>query len=565
MENTLQLKTINELNQYSFLIPAYQRGYRWTVQEVEDLLNDINEFIPKQIENTEEKTWYCLQPIVIKKNEIGSYEVIDGQQRLTTIFLVLHYLNQDFVENRRSKLFNLSYETRNNLPDFLISLENPTTDTSSNIDFYHIFQAYKTIGKWFEDRAINFDKDDFRSKFRFNTKVIWYESFEKDSISVFTRLNIGKISLSNAELVKALFLNSSNFEDTGYKIKQKQIEIANEWDNIERNFQDNKLWYFITGNKKQTNRIEFIFDLMNKDLDKKDTYSTFRFFSNIVSADSRENIEDNWKKVKDYYMRFIEWYQDRELYHKIGFLICINYTNINTLYEKSSKMKKQEFRNYLDEQIKESLSGIDVTLLSYGDSKENMEIKKILLLYNILTMLRNEKDNSLFPFDLYKTDSWDIEHITSVKESIPQKSEAKKDWLSDVIIYIDDGLPNANNLKKRITNCDIDNADEFSKLFEDIVSHFNYHVKTDDEINGLSNLTLLDSNTNRSYKNAIFPIKRKTIIDRDKSGSFIPIGTKNVFLKYFSEYPPKISFWTQDDREKYDSDLRNILSEYMEV
>ncbi|MFJ5672364.1 DUF262 domain-containing protein [Bacillus safensis] len=565
MENTLELKTINELNQYSFFIPAYQRGYRWTKQEIEDLLNDIHEFIPKQIENTEEKTWYCLQPIVIKNTEKESFEVIDGQQRLTTIFLVLHYLNQDFVENRRSKLFELSYETRNNLPDFLQNLEYPKVDIDSNIDFHHIFQAYKTIGEWFETRSVRFDKDDFRSKFRFNTKVIWYESFEKDSISVFTRLNIGKISLSNAELVKALFLNSSNFDDTGYKIKQKQIEIANEWDNIERSFQDNRLWYFITGNKKQTNRIEFIFDLMNKDLDKTDTYSTFRFFSNIVSADNRENIEDNWKKVKDYYMRFIEWYEDRELYHKIGFLICVNYTNINTLYEKSSRMKKQEFRDYLDKQIKESLSGIDISLLSYGDVKDNLEIKKILLLYNILTMLRNEKDSSLFPFDLYKTENWDIEHITSVKESIPQKSEARKDWLDDVNIYIDSELPNANILKERITNCDVNKEEEFNKLFEDIVLHFNHHVKTDDEINGLSNLTLLDSFTNRSYKNAIFPIKRKTIIDRDKSGSFIPIGTKNVFLKYFSEYPPKISFWTQDDREKYDTDLRYILSDYMEV
>ena len=106
---------------------------------------------------------------------------------------------------------------------------------------------------------------------------------------------------------------------------------------------------------------------------------------------------------------------------------------------------------------------------------------------------------------------------------------------------------------------------QINDLFEDIVAHFNYYVKSDDEINGLSNLTLLDSHTNRSYKNAVFPIKRKTIIDRDKSGSFIPIGTKNVFLKYFSEYPPRISFWTQDDRNKYDEDLRNILNEYMEV
>lgn len=99
-------------------------------------------------------------------------------------------------------------------------------------------------------------------------------------------------------------------------------------------------------------------------------------------------------------------------------------------------------------------------------------------------------------------------------------------------------------------------------MFEDIVSHFNKDVN-DDDINDISNLSLLDSATNRGYKNAVFPLKRKTIIDRDKAGIFIPICTKNVFLKYFSDYPPKISFWTQDDRENYENDLYEVLKEYL--
>ena len=102
--NSIELKTLGELSQYSFYIPAYQRGYRWTEQEVNDLLNDINEFIPREISDTEEKTWYCLQPVVVKSRSENEYEVIDGQQRLTTIYLILHYLNQDFVEKRRKLL-----------------------------------------------------------------------------------------------------------------------------------------------------------------------------------------------------------------------------------------------------------------------------------------------------------------------------------------------------------------------------------------------------------------------------------------------------------------------------
>ena len=165
MDNLLELRTVSELNQYSFFVPSYQRGYKWTKKEVIDLLNDINEFKPRVIDNSDEKTWYCLQPIVIKEINPSSkkFEVIDGQQRLTTIYLILHYLNQDFVENRREKLFELEYQTRMETSKFLEDL-NEEIINETNSDFFHISQAYKTIAKWFEERRINFDKQEFGSK-----------------------------------------------------------------------------------------------------------------------------------------------------------------------------------------------------------------------------------------------------------------------------------------------------------------------------------------------------------------------------------------------------------------
>jgi len=559
VENIIELKTINELCQYSFLIPSYQRGYRWTNQEVEDLLNDINEFKPRQIEDTDDKTWYCLQPIVSKQSNSQQYEVIDGQQRLTTVYLVLFYLNQDFIEARRDKIFDLDYETRKNTKQFLDDIERLEGYTEDNIDFYYISCAYETIGKWFASKGNNFNKDDFRSKFKFNTKIIWYECFEDDTISVFTRLNIGKISLTNAELIKALFLNSSNYDiKESKKLREKQFEISTEWDSIENALQNDKLWYFITGNMVSNNRIEFIFNLMNKDYNPNDNYSTFRYFSKIVSSKSQENIEENWREIKQYFQRFNEWFNDRILYHKIGYLICIGAANIDDLFVKSSEMTKSNFKEYLDYLIKDNLKSACFSNLQYGDKY----VKRVLLLYNILTMLKNEQDSSYFPFDLYKKENWDIEHITSVKESIPESESNRLDWLGDVKPYIDDTRKEAKSLQRRIDNCTVSDDQEFIKLFEDIVSHFNRDIN-DDEINGISNLTLLDSKTNRSYKNAVFPVKRKTIIERDKSGVFIPICTKNVFLKYFSEYPPKISFWTQDDRDKYEIDLRTILENYL--
>ena len=96
-ENKIELKSVSELLKKNFFIPSYQRGYRWTKQQVKDLLNDVNEFQPEKNKDTNEETWYCLQPLVVSEMDSNRkkecqlpeneywYEVVDGQQRLTTI------------------------------------------------------------------------------------------------------------------------------------------------------------------------------------------------------------------------------------------------------------------------------------------------------------------------------------------------------------------------------------------------------------------------------------------------------------------------------------------------
>lgn len=562
--NSVELKTLNELSQYSFYIPAYQRGYRWTEQEVKDLLNDITEFMPREIVGSDDRTWYCLQPVVVKQRKENEYEVIDGQQRLTTAYLILHYLNQDFVEKKRDKLFNLDYETR---PDFKIFIQHPEVDSSSCIDFYYMHQAYSTIEKWFEasEQQTSFDKNDFRSKIKFHTKVIWYETTEENPITVFTRLNIGKISLTNAELIKALFLNSSNFRTTNFDgMRRRQIEIANEWDNIEIAFQNDKLWYFLCNRQVRDNRIEFIFNLMNDSADT-DTYSTFRFFSARLTDNSEEDMKKNWEEIQGYYQRFNEWFHDRELYHKIGFLLTAEIANIKELYSQSSKLRKSEFVAYINELIKQHYKSRTLLELNY----ESKETKSVLLLYNILTMLQNEHDASYFPFDDYKLNKWDVEHIASRKDARSVPAINRESWLLDVKCYIDQEQQDGPGLIKEVDSMlaarRFDYDDDFAILFDKITIHFNRYMNNAEDMDEISNLALLDERTNRGYKNAVFPLKRKYIIELDKTGGFVPICTKNTFLKYFSDYPPKISFWTQDDREKYEQDLIRVLSPYMEV
>jgi hypothetical protein len=177
-----------------------------------------------------------------------------------------------WVGKQKTPLPQIKYATRSDSYDFLKYLEineeqetvTPGKEFKDYIDYFYMKQAYSTIHEWACNQGASFNNNDFQSKFIHRTRVIWYESVDEDPIKVFTRLNIGKISLTNAELIKALFLNRSNFRVSDDKhLKLRQQEIASEWDNIEYTLQNDEFWLFL--NEKDYNRptrIDFIFDLI---------------------------------------------------------------------------------------------------------------------------------------------------------------------------------------------------------------------------------------------------------------------------------------------------------------
>ncbi|HCE48272.1 MAG TPA: hypothetical protein DEQ84_06450, partial [Prevotellaceae bacterium] len=100
------------LLEMKFNIPSFQRGYRWEKRQVTELLDDLNEFIANN-NCCVRGTFYCLQPIVVQPNRQQSdvYDVIDGQQRLTTIYLILQYLRNTIEENcNRTSVYSIEYD-----------------------------------------------------------------------------------------------------------------------------------------------------------------------------------------------------------------------------------------------------------------------------------------------------------------------------------------------------------------------------------------------------------------------------------------------------------------------
>jgi len=563
-ESLICLKTVYDLRvnaseePFRYHIPAYQRGYRWTPTQVTQLLDDIREFTKR--ENPQPEEFYCLQPLVLRANDDGAYEVVDGQQRLTTLLLILRHFNERLAARYQQKLYRLEYETRSDLQDFL---DNPLPkQAASNIDFFHIDQAVKTISEWFEKRESEVEviKDAFLNK----AKVIWFQlSSEENAVAAFTRLNVGKIPLTNGELIRALFLKRGKGGPAG----PLQFQIAHEWDALEKTLQGKDFWCFLSNDtEKHGGRIDFLFDLVARQDGMKpgmDEYATFNHFS-LKLAQKDADHEAEWLVVKKSFMLLEEWFEDRRLYHLVGYLIWVG-VDVNELRKLVAGATKHEFKEKLrarvfwhafgveapalltEEWIADQLDGLDY-------SPGSRRIRSILLLFNLATLLQNKKSNIRFQFESFKTDMWDIEHVRSVAPDRPGTRNGQVEWLERCGGYLKSANESSEICIDIQTFIDLPPKDATNSAFDvvyiKVLRHFQ-EAGGDEADNGISNLVLLDYATNRSYKNAVFAVKRHRILSLDRDGVFVPLCTRNVFLKCYNPQVDHVMFWTQKDRDGY--------------
>lgn len=560
MSEKLELKSISEILDKKFFIPAYQRGYRWNSRQVIDLLEDIMEFS----DSKKEDDFYCLQPIVVlsekyidNEKEIFRYRVVDGQQRLTTLYLILKLFNE--IEFKRPKIhYTISFETRNTSKEFLESLNIDSEISNKNIDFYFLSSNYKLIYSWFDEKLKL--KSDFIQKLYSVLieciKVIWYEIDNENEINVFTRLNIGKIPLTNAELIKAIFLINTKEEN-------EKLLLASQWDEIEYKLQDNSFFAFVNKDFDENNeikyptRIEFIFDLIaNKsnleinNLQKDDERRSYYIFNELIK--NNNTAKNYWDEVKRYFRVFNEFYNNQEYYHLVGFLVH-NGIRIEEIIKDFTNNPKDKFVNFMKKRIKEIVKmSKEIDELSY--EHDYKLVTKILFLFNVISTINSKY--SKYPFNLHKLDKWSLEHIHAQNSEDIKKKEDRVALLESQKKYVDDIL--LNKIQELI-NKDTIEDDEFNILENEI-----FKVYSDDvDIHTIDNLALLSSRDNSALNNSIFPAKRDKIKDLDKEGSFIPICTKNVFLKYYSKDVKEALKWNIEDRKYYLTEIKKTLDKYL--
>ena len=654
MDNTVNQFAIGELldGRY-FYIPSYQRGYRWTEKQVGDLLRDLLCFsndLANKGNKDEKDQFYCLQPIIARPItdidqlktifgddfndsilEHGVWEIIDGQQRLTTIFLLYKYLldqkgwDAETLKDEEDgkELYHICYATRKGSSSFLENLSSKAIKDSSeemfkeNVDYFHMANAFKYISKWIQTdgKSINMryqlggSLDKVRnSLFELlngmsdtkggSVQVLWYELAEnkgKRNIKEFQKINTGKIRLTDAELIKGLFLLEKNFSTSEKYIKQS--ELALEWEFIENTLHANNFWYFLQ--KKgfdMPNRIDLLFNLIYKkaalkniqeedwdaklkevDIQLSDARQSeiFRFYYNRfegkIGEDLQHEVGKAWDEVMELYRTLDDWFCTPSIYNYIGLLsqcgedLCRLVLHYEYLPEESTRL---DFEDYLKERISFQLRKVKIDnekKLILSTYKEHDNIYKVLLTLNIHLLneqnqkLESESDVYKFPFDVLNAQNWDIEHIDSFHTNALKKDNDKKEWIETALADRSDELSKdeKEQINLKIEENALDDA-------INIIKRNAQEVDTEEEIkNTIGNLTLLDAATNRMYGNSLFCTKRRIIIERIKQGVFVPVATQYIFAKFFDQKGTNRSLWTKEDMEAYHSYIYNVISNYL--
>ena len=543
-----------------FWVPAYQRGYRWGEHEVRRLLDDIWESAGSP---------YYLQPVVVKEMPDGRWELIDGQQRLTTLYLIFAYMRCESLQNT-SASFSLDYETR---PEMKGYLANPGSVTGEeNIDAFHIAKAFETIRAWFNSHKgrRQFVANKMYGYFFECVRIIWYEApADTDPATAFTRLNVGRIPLTDAELVKALMLSrAKQTSPSPGRSFEIAAQIAAQWDSIERDLRNPELWAFLTGAvRSDSTHISLLLDVIAGGPNGRDRplFHTFEILRDDLELDPLAV----WERVLDMHSLVTGWFEDRDVFHRIGFLVATG-NDLTAIVHMSRDTTKTEFDDLLVELIRKrlALSAEEVRELTY-ERRGGNRAERALLLMNVETVRRHSGSPERYSFHAHSTGKWSLEHIHAQNAELLTRQEQWVEWLRLHRSAIA-GMTSIEVALREAIVQEIDSALAMPKLTEGAFRQIEPKVidvlgdSSDVDVHSITNLALLDAGSNSALSNAVFEVKRREVLRRDKSGSYIPACTRNVFLKYYTaDADHQLHFWGPPDRQGYLTAILDVLSPYL--
>ena len=581
------LKPIYELFDYQFVIPSYQRGYRWDDRQMRDLLRDLKDFLQRPPSDDD---YYCLQPIVAQKvnGSDNEYVLIDGQQRLTSIYMLLSYLDKNRTKPRTK--YSFSIKRREVREDFLskdLFADSNDTSYKNNIDTYYMRRAYDFIQNWFEQELSDNEYDTLPGQFRglFSApaagqkapcvKIIWYELPGDNPMEAFERLNYRRISLTGTELVKAMLLASNSAE----AIDKDSHNRAHAWDAMEKELQDPMFWSMLSTDTTRLAHIDFILDIVADQINnapevdkcsRKLDESKFNyhvidnyFRQHAAKKERREIVEDVWTRIENTYNKIRNWYDNPRWFHLIGLwrrlAPSVNIVSeLQQLEQQAAGKGKDEFTSLLrrkvgnliavdfrsDEEKSANKHPLEAVELNY--EKHPKELIRILLAVNVVTAEQISSD-ARFPFYLY-----DLYKQTSLEHIHPQSATTSMTAMqisSSTLLRIEQIIEDEKLQSPQVLSACADLLDEFDnegwendsvrcseKLWQKVEDNLDIIDKpfreiaqiNDIELHSIANMALVDISTNIILSNHLLDDKRSILQQRNQQRISMDFGKTRI-------------------------------------
>jgi hypothetical protein len=517
-----------------FSIPRYQRGYRWTEEEVSALLDDLAEF------GKSDECVYCLQPLVVQAMEDGKINVVDGQQRLTTLAIILRALGMG-----RGWDIEYTAEGGKRLGELL-------ENRGGSINDHFRQEAQQTVETWLDKEPGRADSLRGVLQGEKGKRVVFLRYDlppEEDGHDAFKRLNAGKTPLTSAELVRALFMEAGNGLSEGEK-----ADIAKEWDGIETAMEDTEFWAVWPAERFRDvpTRLDFLFSVVADvpgDVARQDPQAVYRAVERRAKTGGLQAV---WEEVLRCWWWMQSCFADDEVFHLLGWLALFSDREARGLWALWQKAgcRMKAFKTVLRQLVAEKIGTSDFDAFRYDPTNLN-ELRGLFVLLNALEAQRR---HIRFRFDLYRKGRWDIEHIASQTDNPLSRKEEQEEWL--VLA------------QKEMSDSDKKVLEALPTFCENWKTVIHLFGESDDDVadkDGIGNLALLDAGTNRAYKNAIFPAKRRTILEKslEKDG-YVPPATEAVFAKLYSPAAAQMRYWGRTDAEAYRATMKTMFDQFME-
>ena len=178
------IMSVKNLLSVNLIIPDYQRQYKWTKRNIEELLQDISQSISDSKKYPSDFRYRIGSILLYNNTETGKIEIVDGQQRIISMTLLMKYLDSEFTNSILERKFSDPLSKRNIQANFLF------------------------IKQWFALKTSN-EKDEFLSAIENILEVVVIEVDKlSEAFQLFDSQNSRGKSLFPHDLLKAYHLRA---------------------------------------------------------------------------------------------------------------------------------------------------------------------------------------------------------------------------------------------------------------------------------------------------------------------------------------------------------------------